>query len=244
MKAVLTYHSIDPSGSAISISEASFRGHVAWLSSGAVSVVPLDELAGVPESEDAVAVTFDDGFANFGSIAAPMLSDAGLPCTVFVVPGRVGTDNDWGGQPEEGIPTLPLLDWDQLGALAEGGVSLGAHTMSHPRLTHLPAPEAEAEITASASHIADRTGQRPAAFAYPYGDYDDAVVDMAERHFRVAVTAEFSLLSASTSAHRIPRLDMVYFRNPVRLAAWGSSAFQRYLKLRQVGRWVGVRVRR
>lgn len=244
MKAVLTYHSIDASGSAISVSEAAFRGHVAWLGSGAVNVVPLEELDAVPESQDAVAITFDDGFASFGSIAAPLLLEAELPCTVFVVPGRVGIDNEWGGLAQDGIPTLPLLDWDELGALADSGVSLGAHTVSHPKLTALPRDEAEVEITQSVSEIADRTGQRAAAFAYPYGDHNDEVVGMAERHFDVAVTADFSLVTGATTPHRIPRLDMVYFRNPAHLAAWGSGTFRRYLRLRQVGRWVGQKVRR
>ncbi len=44
MRAILTYHSIDSSGSPISLSEESFRGHVRFLGSGRVSVVPLAEL--------------------------------------------------------------------------------------------------------------------------------------------------------------------------------------------------------
>jgi len=243
MKAVLTYHSIDSTESAISVSEASFRGHVAWLTSGAVRVVPLENLVDAPEDEDAVAVTFDDGFANFGSIAAPLLCDAGLPCTVFVVPDRVGVDNNWGDQAQEGIPTLPLLDWDELASLSEAGISLGAHTITHPHLPRIPLREAEEEITTSASQIAERTGTPPVAFAYPYGEHDDAVVDVVARHFDVAVTADFSLLPTKPDPYRIPRLDMVYYRNATRLAAWGTGAFHRYLRLRQAVRWAGVRLR-
>ena len=48
MKAILTYHSIDESGSVISIPEATFRRHVAWLAAGRVrahfQAAPFDQL--------------------------------------------------------------------------------------------------------------------------------------------------------------------------------------------------------
>ena len=44
MRAILTYHSIDESGSAISISEAVFRAQIAWLAKSDVRVVTLDAL--------------------------------------------------------------------------------------------------------------------------------------------------------------------------------------------------------
>ena len=67
MRAILTYHSIDPSGSPISVSPAAFRRHIEWLASGRVRVVRLEELMRLPAGEDAVALTFDDGFAKFGN---------------------------------------------------------------------------------------------------------------------------------------------------------------------------------
>jgi len=56
MRAILTYHSVDETGSVISIEERTFRRHVAWLAKGNVRVVPLQEIAGVPPDEDAVAI--------------------------------------------------------------------------------------------------------------------------------------------------------------------------------------------
>ena len=96
MRAILTYHSIDDSGSPISVAPEEFRAHVRWLSSGLVRVVPLAELVTLPPEEEAVAITFDDAFQNFASVAAPLLYEHGLPATLFVVSGRVGRDNAWG----------------------------------------------------------------------------------------------------------------------------------------------------
>src|SRR5690606_37701023 len=60
MRAILTYHSIDESGSPISVSREAFRAHVRWLASGAVKVRPLAELVDARDGGDAVAITFDD----------------------------------------------------------------------------------------------------------------------------------------------------------------------------------------
>jgi peptidoglycan/xylan/chitin deacetylase (PgdA/CDA1 family) len=72
MRAILTYHSIDDSGSPISVAPEEFRAHVRWLGSGAVRVVPLAKLVTLPPDDDAVALTFDDAFENFSTIAAPL----------------------------------------------------------------------------------------------------------------------------------------------------------------------------
>lgn len=238
MRAVLTWHSIDPSGSPVSVPEPSFREHVAWLASGAARVVPLARILDGPEGEDAVALTFDDGLASFGAVAAPLLAAAGLPVTVFVVADRVGSTSAWTNPPDPAMPVFDLLSWDELGALAQGGVELGAHTLTHPDLTGLPPAESEREIVGSAARIEAETGVRPRAFAYPYGAHDEATVRLAAGAFDLAVTAELDVVRAGAHPHRVPRLDMVYYRDPARLAEWGTPAFQRRLWVRRAGRRV------
>ena len=142
MRAILTYHSIDDSGSPVSVGEAALRRQVRWLASGAVRVVGLEEIGALPADANAVALTFDDGFLSFGEKAWPLLKDHGLPVTVFVVTRCAGATNAWGGRPSAGIPTLPLLGWDAIVRLADEGVTLGAHGRSHadlcPREAALP----------------------------------------------------------------------------------------------------------
>jgi len=175
MRAILTYHSIDSSGSPISVSPAAFRQQVEWLASGRVRVVSLEELLRTPQGEDAVALTFDDGFVNFGTEVAPLLKEYSLPATVFIVAGQVGRTNAWGGRADPRIPTLPLLGWERLALLGERGVRLGAHTMTHPQLTKLPSHALEDELAGAAELIREETGRRPDEFAYPYGDVNPAV---------------------------------------------------------------------
>ncbi|MEJ7811571.1 MAG: polysaccharide deacetylase family protein [Gemmatimonadaceae bacterium] len=242
MKAILTYHSIDSSRSPISVSPAEFRRHVTWLASGAVRVVPVAELVRLPASANAVALTFDDAFANFATDAAPLLAEHALPATLFVVPDQVGGTNAWGGRAAGDLPTLPLLDWHALAKLAESGVEIGAHGRSHCSLAGLDAVRLEDEVAGSVAVLGQRTGVRPAGFAYPYGIADAAAAASARSACDWACTVELRTVGDTDDAHLLPRLDMYYLRAPGRLESWGSGRFRRYLWLRSQGRQVRRRL--
>ena len=236
MKAILTYHSIDDSSSVISIAPDVFRRHVAWLASGAVRVVPLDELMRLPTTAHAVALTFDDGFVNFAEVAAPLLSRHHLPATVFVVSEHAGGTNAWRGTCAHDIPTLPLMDWSELGRMSTMGFAIGAHSRTHPHLAELPRAALLDEIDGSADRIVRELGVRPHAFAYPYGSVNETVA-LAASGFRFGLATELRMIGPGEDPRRLPRLDMYYFRAGTWLEAYGSARFRQYL-------WVRSRARR
>jgi peptidoglycan/xylan/chitin deacetylase (PgdA/CDA1 family) len=231
VRAILTYHSIDDSGSPVSVSEPAFRRHVAWLASGAVRVVGLEEIAALPREADAAALTFDDGFVNFAERAWPVLRAHMLPVTLFVVTDAAGGTNAWGGRAEPGIPTLPLLGWDALARLASEGVTLGAHGRTHADLRTLSGAALEDEVAGAAERVAVRTGRRPAAFAYPYGGMSAAAVAAAARSYRLACTTEHRTLPTSVDPLLLPRLDAFYFRRGG-LERWGTVGFRARVRAR------------
>ena len=237
MRAILTWHSVDPSGSPISVSREEFRRQVAWLCSGMVRVVSIEALLELPDAEPAVALSFDDGFANFATEVAPLLVEHGLPATVFVVTDQVGKDNDWGSRHEAGIPLLPLLDWDALARLRDAGVSIAAHSVSHARLTRLEPPEIEAELRNSGIAIQRHLGGAfPAGLAYPYGAVDARVCSAAARWYRWSVTTELRPLNGRDPLHRLPRIDAWYLRHPARLRAYGTRRFRAWIWARRQAR--------
>ena len=242
MRAILTYHSIDSSGSPISLSEESFRGHIRFFGSGRVQVVPLADLAAMPDEIDAVALTFDDGFLNFTSAVMPALSHLGFPATVFVVSDAVGTTNAWRGHETNGIPTLPLMGWSDVQRVRDAGVEVGAHTRTHADLTRLSPAQVEEEAEGSAARVLEEIGERPRRFAYPYGYVNDAVAGVARRLFEHSVTTEFRPVELGDDAALLPRLDAWYFQDPSRLEEWGSPAFRRWLWMRAQGRRVRAMV--
>lgn len=232
MRAILTYHSIDPSGSVISVDADRWRAHARWLGSGAVRVLGLEELVRGDSEGDTVALTFDDGFANFADEAWPPLREHALPVTLFVVSDHAGRTNAWSGKNHPDVPTLPLLAWDAIARLAEEGVTIGAHTRTHPDLRTLDPSALADELEGAAERIAAETGRRPSAFAYPYGATDERVTAAAGRAYRLACTTEFRALEPGEDPSALPRLDAFYFRAPGRLESWGSGSFRRYVWLR------------
>jgi len=231
LRAILTYHSIDDSGSVISTSPAVFRRQIEWLAGSRVAVVGLDDLVLRPPARDAVALTFDDAFENFGTEAWPVLESFGLPATVFVPTGHVGRRNGW--EDSGRLPLLPLLDWAALARLAEGGVMLGAHGHRHVDLRSSPESGLDEELEVPVRRIRDETGVEPTTFAYPFGAVDARVAAAVSRRYTMAVTTEFAALEQAADAARLPRLDAWYFRDPARLEQFGTRSFARFIRFRR-----------
>lgn len=242
MRAIFTYHSIDASGSVISVTPDAFREHVSAFVHSRARLMHIDDLANAPADEDAIAVTFDDGFANFATHGWPLLRDAGVPVTLFVVTTRAGKTNDWNGGLPQRIPELPLLDWDAIGRLAEEGVAIASHTQTHPDLRCVDAEQLHDELRGAAERIAKLTGDAPKSFAYPFGHYNEAVLDAVRDAYECACTTEMGVLSRDPDPHQLPRLDSYYYRRPDRIARFGSKGFRRHLWARGTARRVRATV--
>ena len=245
MRAILNYHSIDSSGSAISIAEPDFRRHVRWLASGRVSVVSLDDLVAADDGKDSVALTFDDGFQSFAAIAAPLLEEHGLPAALFVATERVGGTNAWDTPTETNrVPVLPLLDWDGIATVAERGVSVGSHCRTHRRLTSLDSSAVTDELEGSFDDIRRELGVAPTVLAYPYGDALARERTSAAAIYNLALSTELKSFGENEDLHMLPRIDAYYLRVPGRLESFGTPAFKRYLRIRSRGRHLRASVHR
>jgi peptidoglycan/xylan/chitin deacetylase (PgdA/CDA1 family) len=66
-----------------------------------------------------------------------------------------------------------MLNWDEARALANGGVAIESHTLSHPILTRLHEADSRREIGISRRVIEDRIGISCRWFAYPNGTASD-----------------------------------------------------------------------
>lgn len=99
---VLTYHSVDDSGSLISVSEQELRGQLDWLRTRGFRGLRAAEFIDrrttgrtTHTTKPEVFLTFDDGYENFLLQAAPLLREFGFPATVFIVPSLMGESPVW-----------------------------------------------------------------------------------------------------------------------------------------------------
>ncbi len=86
-------------------------------------------------------------------------------------------------------PEAAVLGWDALRRLAAEGVTLGAHTRTHPLLNRISLEEARAEALGSLQDLQANIGPVPPIFAYPSGGINDEVVQgLAQEGFQLAFT--------------------------------------------------------
>jgi peptidoglycan/xylan/chitin deacetylase (PgdA/CDA1 family) len=227
---ILMYHSLDTSGSVVSIPPELFQAQMAWLAGNGTPVVSLAE---VQNSEGAVAITFDDGFRNFFEHAFPVLQRYGFPASVFVVSGYCGKRNDWPTQPRNtGIPSLELMRWSEVEEIARAGITVGCHTVNHPSLPRLSEGEIEEELRVSQAAIEDRIGKTVDTFAYPYGETTPEIRPAIGRHFRLACSTRLAFVSAQADALSLPRLDVYYLQNQFWFRGLEKSYGASYLAVR------------
>jgi peptidoglycan/xylan/chitin deacetylase (PgdA/CDA1 family) len=202
-----------------------------WLYELGTKVVPLEQ---IKETPGAVAITFDDGFRNFYEQAFPVLQERHFPATVFVVTGFCGGRNNWPSQPATpSVPVLPLMNWSELREIASGGVSLGSHTATHPRMAALPEKQIEEELRVSQSDLEDNAGVPVITFAYPYGESSPSVRDAVKRRYRTACGTNLASVTSDADAAELPRLDTYYFRNPRWFHSIGSQYGEAYTTARR-----------
>jgi peptidoglycan/xylan/chitin deacetylase (PgdA/CDA1 family) len=237
MKAILTWHSVDDSGSVSAVTAGQLERQLDWLASGTVRVVPLTTILTDKSAGDAVALTFDDGFANFASTAAPLLKLRGLPATVFVIPSKVGGTNTWNAMPGVGnIPSMNLMTWDEIRSMDREGFEIGSHGLTHTALAPLDSATLSTEVGECASIIEAAIGKRPLSFAYPYGIYDAATIRAVSASFSIACSTRFDFISERDNPFELPRLDTFYFRDNEILESWGTPRFKAYIQLRKAAR--------
>ena len=161
-----------------------------------------------PLPERAVLLTFDDCFEDLLHTALPILRERGVPGVAFAVSSRIGGMNDW----DAGLTTqrLRLLDADGLRRLEAHGIEIGAHSRSHPYLTHLSGPELTEEIAGSMFELEGAGLRRPRLLAYPYGESNPAVEHAARATgFRAALTVRPGLVRQASDPFRLPRIEIL-----------------------------------
>jgi peptidoglycan/xylan/chitin deacetylase (PgdA/CDA1 family) len=121
-----------------------------------------------------VVVTFDDGFRNQLTNAAPLLAERGLTACFFLVTELVSATNDEAERMCRERLHLPRpiepLTWAQAGELLALGHEVGSHTRSHPELPGLAADALADELVASREELERRLARPVAHFSAPYGE--------------------------------------------------------------------------
>jgi len=124
-----------------------------------------------------IAVTFDDGYESLPDKALPVLEELNIPVAVFIPTGCIGQANTW--DYSYFYQPLKHLDTGRIKEIADRGVTVGSHGMTHTDLTALPERRLKLEMKQSRNILEDITGRKVLYVSYPFGRFDDRVESAA-----------------------------------------------------------------
>ena len=137
--------------------------------------------APVPQAPRWVGISFDDAYESVWEHAMPELLRLGIPFTVFVPTGSSGRRPAWVHSDRHPFWQEKVMTAERIRELAAlPAVTLGSHTVSHPRLTRLSTAEAERELKDSKRALEDITGRPVDLLSFPHGDWNPQLVDLAQ----------------------------------------------------------------
>ena len=226
---ILMYHHVghlperpDATRRDLTVSPASFENQLKYLAEIGAKTVDLghlmDHLDGREELPPrAVALTFDDGYADNYDYAFPLLQKHDMIGTFFIT-------TDFVGRPG-------YMTWPQLQEMAGAGMSIQAHSANHADLTALPPPQLTRQLVEPKRLLEERLGRPVRFLAYPAGKHNRAVIVATHRAgYEAAVTVNHGTLQIAEGPYELRRVRARGGDSVEQLAArltppgWGALA--------------------
>lgn len=202
---ILMYHYIriadenDELGKNLSVTPANFEDQLKWLKENNYETLKISNLADpekkvlskiIGEGKNPIVLTFDDGYEDAYTNALPIMQKYGFVGVFYIIRNSVG-------KPE-------YMNQTQIAKMAEAGMEIGSHTLSHPNLTSLDADAAQKQIVDSK--------ETASAFCYPAGKFNDTVVDLVKNAgYTTATTTQSGVANQDSNLFELPRIRMQDF---------------------------------
>lgn len=209
---VLLYHHILPDSvraeywadNDITIATSEFTRHMQMLKNNNITVVSVSQIVAYVRGEillpeDSVCLCFDDGYKSNTEYAAPILADFGYTATVFSMMEYYEGEyqEEYIGWDLQHITVQDLLKYP-------GTLDQQCHTWNnHNQLPDQTYSQIYADLYKSQSKYDHDY------FAYPYGEYDDEVIEaVIATGFSAAFTTEPRNCVPGDNVYTIPRITI------------------------------------
>lgn len=171
---ILLYHHIgapeEDDDKYLSISTDAFRDQMGFLARNGYQTLTLDDLTRILTRQqepppNPVIITFDDGYRDQYENAVPVLQEHEFTATFFITTELI----------EAGLDGF--MTWDMIKALAQDGMRIESQSSRDAPLAGLDQAAIMAEVRGAQAVLAAQIGESPRYLAYPFGAYDETVVD-------------------------------------------------------------------
>jgi peptidoglycan/xylan/chitin deacetylase (PgdA/CDA1 family) len=174
---ILVYHHVaTDTPASTSVSPQTFTAQLEYLNDNGYAVLSLDDvLRRLSTNErfpkNSVAITFDDAYVSVYDTAWPLLKKYNWPFAVFVSTDYV----------DRGFSAY--MNWNQLRALANSGVLIGNHSVTHTSALAQRENQSreqwlelfKQDALRAHERIREEVGVAPSVYAWPYGEFDNDV---------------------------------------------------------------------
>lgn len=181
---ILLYHRLGPEvADSMTVKTAVFASHLEYLQAHGYTVIPLRRLityiAGEapPPPAHSVVITADDGHKSVFTDMFPLVKRYHIPITLFIYPSAISN-------------AKYAMTWQQLREMQDSGlVDIQSHTYWHPNFKkekkRLAADAYEnfvhMQLGKSKEVLEQRLGIHVDMLAWPFGIYDDELIDSARK---------------------------------------------------------------
>lgn len=157
---ILLYHQVLETPDTYTVTPAQLESQLIWLrDNGYVGITPSDLWAayesGIPLPERSVMLTIDDGWPSQATFVE-LVNHYGFRASYF-------------------LPSYAHVTEEEIRALDASGEVCG-HTVNHPNLEMLSYEEVYQEVYQNRIWLENIVGHSVTCFAYPFGGYNDTVI--------------------------------------------------------------------
>jgi len=196
----------------LSVSPRDFEAQLAYLKAAGYTSITLGDLVGYllmgnPLPPKPVLLTFDDGYIDNFLYAFPLLRQYGYSGTFFVITQLLDEHN------------ANYMSWEQVQLMAENGMAIESHSVSHEDLRTLGAAELKWQVQASREALEAHLHKPVRFFAYPFGHYNQTIIRAVQgAGYVAAVTTEAGVQHSAAALYGLDRIrihggtDLVKFK--------------------------------
>lgn len=211
---ILLYHSvgkIDPRDNlGIRVDKDKFCSQMKILKEENHGVISLKEAAdsikkkSIPK--DSVVITFDDGYKDNITYAAPVMEKMGLRATFFINVSYIGGVKT---NPERAWQRWECMEWADLGELTKRGHTIGSHSYHHISLAKFNKETQEKELKSSKDMLGLSLNKGIEFLSYPYGHFDENVMEAAKKAgYLAACTTEDGINDEASDLFTLRRTEI------------------------------------
>lgn len=155
----------DAIGIGLSVTPERFASQLDTIIQKGYKTITFNDVASGNIPDKSIILTFDDGYQDFYTNAFPELKKRGMTAVVFIITDETSPN---------------YMTSNEIKELADNGIEVGSHTLTHPDLSSASDQRANNEITQSKSKLEAITGKAIISFCYPSGKHSDSNIKTIE----------------------------------------------------------------